>query len=146
MIAGAIVGGTSSLIIMPTTAAGKVDSRAASAMLLGNASTIVPRLIPGAHAQAFVTDQSARLMQDQMSFFVKSFFFVLIGLMFPTSLRLVLLGAIPVLLLLAARLPAVRLATAASTCGRRGFGGRAGLLRCDHFLADLSRLMARASV
>jgi len=82
-----------------------------AALLVGNASSIVPRLIPGAHAEAFVTDPRARVMQDQMSFFIKSFFFVLIGLMFPTSFRLILLGAIPVLFLLAARIPAVQLAT-----------------------------------
>src|SRR5262247_1456154 len=82
-----------------------------AALLVGNASALVPRLIPGVHAQAFVIDQSTRVMQDQMTFFIKSFFFVLIGLMFPTSPRLILLGAIPVLLLLAARIPAVRLAT-----------------------------------
>ena len=82
-----------------------------AALLLGNASSLVPRLIPGADAQAFVTDQSARVVQGQMSFFIKSFFFVLIGLMFPTSLRLILLGAAPVLLLVVARIPAVWLAT-----------------------------------
>ena len=82
-----------------------------AALLLGNASSLVPRLIPGADAQAFVNDQSARTMQDQMSFFIKSFFFVLIGLMFPTSPRLILLGAVPALLLVAARIPAVGLAT-----------------------------------
>ena len=82
-----------------------------AALLLGNASSLVPRLIPGADAQAFVTDQSARVVQGQMSFFIKSFFFVLIGLMFPTSPRLILLGAVPVLLLVVARIPAVRLAT-----------------------------------
>jgi cell volume regulation protein A len=82
-----------------------------AALLLGNASSIVPRLIPGAHAQSFVTGQSARVMQAQMTFFIKSFFFVLIGLMFPTSPRLILLGALPVLFLLVARIPAVRLAT-----------------------------------
>jgi cell volume regulation protein A len=82
-----------------------------AALLVGNASSLVPRLIPGADAQAFVTDESARAMQGQMSFFIKSFFFVLIGLMFPTSPRLILLGAVPVVLLLAARIPAVRLTT-----------------------------------
>jgi cell volume regulation protein A len=82
-----------------------------AALLVGNASSLMPRLIPGAQAHAFMIDQSTRVMQDQLSFLIKSFFFVLIGLMFPTSLRLILLGAIPVLLLLAARIPAVRLAT-----------------------------------
>src|SRR5215468_4230928 len=82
-----------------------------AALLLGNASSLVPRLIPGAHAEAFMTDYRTRLMQDQMSFFIKSFFFVLIGLLFPTSPRLILLGALPVLFLLAGRIPAVWLAT-----------------------------------
>jgi NhaP-type Na+/H+ and K+/H+ antiporter len=31
-----------------------------AALILGNASSLVPRFIPGADAQAFVTDQSAR--------------------------------------------------------------------------------------
>ena len=84
---------------------------ATAGLLVGNASSLMPRLIPGAHAHAFVIDQSTRVMQDQLSFLIKSFFFVLIGLMFPTSLRLILLGALPVLLLVAARIPAVRLAT-----------------------------------
>jgi len=82
-----------------------------AALLLGNATALVPRLIPGANAQAFETGENTRVVQDQMSFFIKSFFFVLIGLMFPTSPRLILLGAVPVLLLLAARIPAVWLAT-----------------------------------
>ena len=33
-----------------------------AALLLGNASSLVPRLIPGADAQAFVTGQSARVV------------------------------------------------------------------------------------
>ena len=90
-----------------------------AALLLGNASSLVPRLIPGAHAQAFMAGQNARVMQDQMTFLIKSFFFVLIGLMFPTSPRLILLGALPVLLLLAARVIAVRLATLGLGLSRR---------------------------
>ena len=82
-----------------------------AAMLLGNAPSLVPRLIPGAQPQAFVADPKTRVIQDQMSFLIKAFFFVLIGLMFPTSPRLILLGALPVLFLLAARVPAVGLAT-----------------------------------
>jgi cell volume regulation protein A len=208
LVAGAIIGGTSSLIIMPTTEAGKVDSRTArllevesastdalsivmtmvlidllvtggvslsrpfvalgrelgvgvgvgvlaslalipavpalktsshtytgflasmlvvygvtlqldgsgamavltASLLLGNASSLVPRLIPGAKAWPFTPDENTRIIQGQMSFLIKSFFFVLIGLMFPTSPRLILLGALPVLLLLVARIPAVWLA------------------------------------
>jgi LssY C-terminus len=82
-----------------------------TALLLGNAQSLVPRLIPGAYAQAFVADQNTRVMADQMAFLIKAFFFVLIGLMFPTSPRLILVGALPVLFLLVARIPAVRLAT-----------------------------------
>ena len=54
-----------------------------AALLVGNASSLVPRFIPGADAQTFVADPSTRAIQDQMSFLIKSFFFVLIGLMFP---------------------------------------------------------------
>jgi cell volume regulation protein A len=92
-----------------------------AALLLGNASSLVPRFVPGADAQAFVAGQNARVMQDQMTFLIKSFFFVLIGLMFPTSPRLILLGALPVVLLLAARIPAVRLATLGLGLSRRQF-------------------------
>jgi cell volume regulation protein A len=56
-----------------------------------------------------------------MSFLIKSFFFVLIGLMFPTSPRLILLGALPVLFLLAARIPAVWLATGGLGLSRKQF-------------------------
>jgi hypothetical protein len=38
-----------------------------AALILGNASSLVPRFIPGADAQAFVTDQSARVVQGQMA-------------------------------------------------------------------------------
>ena len=82
-----------------------------SALLVGNASTIVPKLIPGAHPEAFVTTEIARVMQDQMTFLIKSFFFVLIGLMFPTSPRLIALGALGAVVLLLFRIPAVKLST-----------------------------------
>jgi cell volume regulation protein A len=82
----------------------------ASALLLGNASLIMPKLIPGARAQAFTNTDVSRIMQEQMSFLVKSFFFFLIGLMFPTDLRLIGLGAAAALFLLVFRVPAVMLA------------------------------------
>ena len=81
------------------------------ALLLGNASTIVPKVIPGAHPEAFVMTETARVMQDQMIFLIKSFFFVLIGLMFPTSPRLIVLGALGAAVLLLVRIPAVKLST-----------------------------------
>jgi cell volume regulation protein A len=92
-----------------------------AALLLGNASAIVPRLIPGAQPLAFVADERTHVIQGQMSFLIKSFFFVLIGLMFPTSPRLILLGALPVLFLLAARIPAVWLATVGLGLSRKQF-------------------------
>jgi potassium/hydrogen antiporter len=82
-----------------------------AALLLGNAVVIVPRLFPGARGEAFTASESAVVMQDQMSFLIKSFFFFLIGLMFPTDARLIALGGAAVLVLLAVRIPAVMLAT-----------------------------------
>lgn len=78
-----------------------------ASLLLGNASTIVPRLIPGAQAQAFVATEIPRIMQGQMNFLIKSFFFVLIGLMFPISPKLIFLGGIASLFVLIFRFPAV---------------------------------------
>ena len=82
-----------------------------SALLAGNASTIVPKVIPGAHPEAFVATEVSKVMQDQMTFLIKSFFFVLIGLMFPTSPRLMALGALGAVVLLLFRIPAVKLST-----------------------------------
>jgi cell volume regulation protein A len=81
-----------------------------ASLLLGNAASIVPRLFPGARAEEFTASRTAAVMQDQMSFLIKSFFFFLIGLMFPTNPRLILLGAIAVIFLFAFRIPAVMLA------------------------------------
>ena len=82
-----------------------------SALLAGNASTLVPKIIPGAHAEAFERTEVSNVMQDQMTFLIKSFFFVLIGLMFPTSPRLMTLGALGAVVLLLFRIPAVKLST-----------------------------------
>lgn len=81
-----------------------------ASLLLGNAASIVPRLFPGAHGEEFTASNTAAVMQDQMSFLIKSFFFFLIGLMFPTNPRLILIGAIAVIFLFALRIPAVMLA------------------------------------
>jgi len=83
-----------------------------SAILTGNASTLVPKIIPGAHPEAFAATEVSKVMQDQMTFLIKSFFFVLIGLMFPTSPRLMALGALGAVVLLLFRIPAVKLSTA----------------------------------
>lgn len=85
---------------------------ATSALLAGNASTLVPKIIPGARPEAFVATEVASVMQDQMTFLIKSFFFVLIGLMFPTSPRLMALGSLGAVVLLLFRIPAVMLSTA----------------------------------
>jgi cell volume regulation protein A len=82
-----------------------------ASLLIGNASSIVPRLFPGAHGLEFAASQTTRVMQDQMTFLIKSFFFFLIGLMFPTDLRQIALAAIGVLFLMAMRVPAVLLST-----------------------------------
>jgi len=91
----------------------------AAALILGNASTIVPKLIPGAHPDVFVETQTTAVMQDQMTFLIKSFFFVLIGLMFPTSPRLIAIGAVAAFALLLFRIPAVLLSTAGLGLSKR---------------------------
>jgi len=89
------------------------------ALILGNASTIVPKLIPGAQPEAFVETQTTAVMQDQMTFLIKSFFFVLIGLMFPTQPKLIALGALAAFVLLLFRVPAVLLSTAGLGMSKR---------------------------
>ncbi|NJN50511.1 MAG: hypothetical protein HC809_00645 [Gammaproteobacteria bacterium] len=80
-----------------------------SALLLGNASTIVPRLIPGAHPHAFIPSASGVTMQQQLTFLVKAFFFVIIGLMFPDDTRSIVIGVLAGATLLVFRIPAVAL-------------------------------------
>ena len=78
-----------------------------SALLLGNASTLVPKVIPGAYAEAFKPSVDGQTMQNQMTFLIKSFFFFLIGLMFPEDPRSIWLGVTVGILLLIFRIPAV---------------------------------------
>jgi cell volume regulation protein A len=82
-----------------------------SSLMIGNASFIVPRLFPGARGEVFKASKTTEIMQDQMTFLIKSFFFFLIGLMFPTDFRLIVLAAVGGLFLFAMRIPAVMLAT-----------------------------------
>jgi cell volume regulation protein A len=91
------------------------------ALLVGNASYIVPRLIPGARQDAFVGTETGRVVQEQMTFLIKSFFFVLIGLLFPTNPRLIALGAAAALVLLVFRWPAVVLAMRGRDISRKQF-------------------------
>jgi cell volume regulation protein A len=92
-----------------------------ASLLIGNASSIVPRLFPGAHGLQFTASQTTGVMQDQMTFLIKSFFFFLIGLMFPTDLKLIALAAIGVLFLMVMRVPAVLLSTRRMGLGRKEF-------------------------
>ncbi|NJN51888.1 MAG: hypothetical protein HC809_09065 [Gammaproteobacteria bacterium] len=81
-----------------------------AALLLGNAATLVPRIIPGAHPSAFTHTEEGVTMQQQLTFLIKSFFFVLIGLNFPTDARSILLGVAAAFTLLLFRIPAVLIA------------------------------------
>jgi cell volume regulation protein A len=92
-----------------------------ASLLIGNASSIVPRLFPGAHGLQFAASQTTGIMQDQMTFLIKSFFFFLIGLMFPTDLKLVAMAAIGVLFLMLMRVPAVLLSTRRMGLGKKEF-------------------------
>jgi cell volume regulation protein A len=47
-----------------------------SSLLLGNAASILPRLIRGAHSEVFTASKTTAIMQDQMTFLIKSFFFI----------------------------------------------------------------------
>lgn len=92
-----------------------------ASLLIGNASLLVPRLFPGAHGLEFAPTHTTRVMQDQMAFLIKSFFFFLIGLMFPTDLKQITLAAIGVLFLMAMRVPAVVLSTRNMGLGKKEF-------------------------
>jgi potassium/hydrogen antiporter len=92
-----------------------------ASVLVGNASTIVPRVFPGTHGAVFEATQTIAVMQDQMTFLIKSFFFFLIGLMFPIDLRIIALAAVAVLFLMAMRVPAVMLSTRHMRLGKKEF-------------------------
>ncbi len=92
-----------------------------ASLLIGNASYLVPRLFPGAHGLQFAASQITAVMQDQMTFLIKSFFFFLIGLMFPTDLKLIVMAGIAVLFLIAMRVPAVLLSTRSMKLGNKEF-------------------------
>lgn len=92
-----------------------------ASLLVGNASFIVPRLFPGAQGHVFATTETIKVMQDQMTFLIKSFFFFLIGLMFPTDLKKIALAAVGVLFLMAFRIPAVVVSTRRMELGKKDF-------------------------
>ena len=78
-------------------------------MIVGNAKSIMERFGRGAGEYDWAQDANAETIRGNMSFIIKSFFFTLIGLMFPISPRLIALGAVAAVLLLLFRIPAVRL-------------------------------------
>lgn len=92
-----------------------------ASLLIGNASSIVPRLFPGARGLVFAATQTTGVIQDFMTFLIKSFFFFLIGLMFPTDLKQIALAAVGVLFLMAMRVPAVLLSTRSMGLGKKEF-------------------------
>jgi cell volume regulation protein A len=92
-----------------------------ASLLIGNASSIVPRLVPGAHGLVFAASKTTEVMQDQMTFLIKSFFFFLIGMMFPTNLKQIIIAAVGVLFLMAMRIPAVLLSTRSMGLGKKEF-------------------------
>lgn len=79
-----------------------------SALLIGNSKEILPKISARKFSdKQFIKNSAALALHDQMSFFIKSFFFFLIGLMFPTSPRMILLGLVFALFMLVFRIPAV---------------------------------------
>jgi len=82
-----------------------------AALIVGNARDILKKpLISESEAEALKGRAAAMMVHDQLSFFVKTFFFFLIGLMFPTGLTMILVGAVFAIVILLFRLPAVLVA------------------------------------
>jgi cell volume regulation protein A len=77
-------------------------------LIIGNRAEILHRLSPKRFSHVLlVRNETTLAMHDQMTFFIKSFFFFLIGLMFPTSPRLILLGAAFAGMMFLFRIPAL---------------------------------------
>ena len=83
-----------------------------AALLIGNSEEILRKLsVKKFSDKQFVKNNVALALHDQMSFFIKSFFFFLIGLMFPTSPKMILLGLVFTVFMIVFRVPAVLIAT-----------------------------------
>jgi len=80
------------------------------ALLIGNAADLLPKFYEKIEGSDFRNDETALAIHSQLTFFVKSFFFFLIGLLFPTEPRLIFIGAALAVVLAIARIPTVRLA------------------------------------
>jgi cell volume regulation protein A len=91
-------------------------------MMAGNAKLIMKNLVPSAQEFELEEHAGTAMIRGHLTFIIKSFFFTLIGLMFPASPRLIALGAVGALVLLLFRIPAVRLSL-------RGAGLNRGQLR-----------------
>ncbi len=78
-------------------------------MIVGNAKAIMERLGRRIREYDWAEDANAEAIGRNMTFIIKSFFFTLIGLMFPLSPRLIGMGAVAAVLLLLFRIPAVRI-------------------------------------
>lgn len=78
-------------------------------IIVGNARTIMKKLVPSAQEYVLAEDTGISMIREHLTFIIKSFFFTLIGLLFPTSPRLIAFGAAAALLLLLFRVPAVRI-------------------------------------
>jgi cell volume regulation protein A len=81
----------------------------ACALLIGNAADLLPKLYKRIEAGDFRNDDTAMAIHAQLTFFVKSFFFFLIGLLFPTEPKLILIGAVLAGVLALVRIPTTRL-------------------------------------
>jgi cell volume regulation protein A len=92
-----------------------------ASLLVGNAAAVITYLIPGAQGEVFTASQTTHLLQDQFTFLIKSFFFFLIGLMFPTSLRLIALALVASVFLFASRIPATMLTTLGMRLNKKEF-------------------------
>ena len=83
-----------------------------SALLIGDSKEILHKFFPDTFRdKQFVKNSAALALHDQMSFFIKSFFFFLIGLMFPTSPKMILIGLVFAMFMLVFRIPAVLVST-----------------------------------
>lgn len=78
------------------------------ALLVGNAPELLPRLNFRGRTEEFGSDQTSMVIHNQFAFFIKAFFFFLIGLMFPTNSLEIIMGAGAAVVLLIARIPSVR--------------------------------------
>lgn len=86
----------------------------AASLLVGNAPWLIQRIVfirkHILRPERLAIDRDAMAFHSQVIFLVKSFFFFLIGLMFPTSPKLILIGIACAFILWLARYPATWLA------------------------------------